>query len=127
MKPLLVLLSLLLVTGLAIAQDPVTIAPDAHNVLLENDHVRVYEFHAGSGVKVPMHSHPNHVVYFLTDGNVRFTTPDGKTRDMEAKSGTSVWVDPTTHAVENIGKEAIKAVLIEMKDMAGMKKMEPKK
>lgn len=120
MKSFLVVLTLIFCAMYALAQDPVKVAPGSHKVLLENDHVRVYEFHAKPGDKVGMHSHPNHIVYFITEGNVKFTTPDGKATEVHREAGTAGWVDATTHAVENIGKSDAKAVIIELKDKKAM-------
>lgn len=122
MKALSVFVSLLLFAAFASAQDPVKVAPDMNKVLLENDHVRVYEFHAKPGGTMGMHSHPNHIVYFVTDGKLKFTTPDGKTTEVERAAGTAGWVDATTHTVENIGKADVKGIVIELKEKKGMKK-----
>ncbi len=45
-------------------QDPVTAAPGNVRVLLENDRVRVLDFHAKAGEKIPMHSHLAYVSYY---------------------------------------------------------------
>ena len=62
-----------------------------------------------------MHSHPANVVYVVAGGKLRFTSPDGKSQDMELNTGETMYREPTTHAVENIGKTNIKALLIELK------------
>ena len=90
---------LLLVTSLvSFAQDPAKVAPSQVKVVLENDEVRVIEFTAKAGETTPMHSHPGHVIYPLSDGKTRFTFPDGTTRELEIKKGVAQWVGPVTHA-----------------------------
>jgi len=38
-----------------------------------------------------MHAHPASVAVFLTDGNVKFTLPDGKTLSSDVKAGMVQW------------------------------------
>lgn len=115
-KTIITSFALMLVTTLASAQDPIKISPNMHKLLLENEHVRVFEFNAKPGEKLAMHSHPNHVMYSLTGGKLKFTMPDGKTNEVEITPGTAKWVDATTHAVENIGKTEVKVVAIELQN-----------
>src|SRR6266513_2278807 len=70
------------------AQDPVKTSPQYYKVLLENDQV---------------HSHPAGVVYVLRGAKLKFTYPDGRTEERAAATGETIWRDPTTHAVDNIG------------------------
>ena len=95
------------------AEDPVKVAPNSHKVLLENENVRVLEFTAKAGDKIGMHSHPNHVVYVLSDAKVTFISEDGKREERALKAGTSVWVDAVTHATEHA--EAAHVILVELK------------
>src|SRR5213080_5569506 len=48
------------------AQDPVQVAPNHFKVLLENDQVRVLDFQAKGGEKIPMHSHPAYLTYDIS-------------------------------------------------------------
>ena len=45
-------------TGTTRAQAVVKVSPEAHKVLLENEHFRVLDFYVKPGEKVGMHSHP---------------------------------------------------------------------
>jgi quercetin dioxygenase-like cupin family protein len=67
--------------------DPVKVAPQVYKVLLENDQVRLLEITLNPGGKVPMHSHPDYVIYCLSAGKVRFTSPEGQTAEPEMKKG----------------------------------------
>lgn len=50
-----------------------------------------------------MHSHPDCIVYALSDFKVKFTYPDGKLAELEGKTGGARWRDAESHAAENIG------------------------
>ncbi len=89
-------------------------APNNFKVLLENDHVRVLDFHAKAGEKIPMHSHPAYVTYQVSgSGKTTFTSPDGKTTEAEAKVGQAIWHDAETHSAVISG--AAHVLLIELK------------
>ena len=109
----------------ALAQDVVKVSPETHKVLLENDQVRVLDVRVKPGEKVPMHSHPANVVYFLSDAKTKFTYPDGKTEEREGKAGAAVWSEAVTHATENVGAAMLHVVQIELK--GAVKKRAPGK
>jgi len=102
----------------ALAQDVVKVSPETHKVLLENDQVRVLDVRVKPGEKVPMHSHPANVVYFLSDSKTKFTYPDGKTEEREGKAGAAIWSEAVTHATENVGAAMLHVVQIELKGAA---------
>jgi len=103
------------------AQDVVQVGGDSHKVLFENAQVRMLAVHIKPGQKVPMHSHPANVSYYLSDGKLRITLADGKTVEKEPKSGTAGWSDAVTHAVENIGSADFTQVQVELKNAAPAK------
>lgn len=108
-------IALLAIALAAHAQDPVKASPQFYKVLLENDQVRVLEYHLKAGEKEPMHSHPAGVVYVLSGAKLKFTYPDGRTDEKGAATGETIWRDPTTHAVENIGNTEAHAIAIDLK------------
>jgi hypothetical protein len=65
--------------------------------------------------RVPVHSHPNHVVYSFTNSRVKFTSSEGKTDIHAVKTGQATWHNAETHAVENVGKTEEHALDIELK------------
>ena len=96
-------------------QDVVKVAGDSHQVIFENNRVRVLSVHFKPGQVAPMHSHPENVSYFLTDGKLRITLQDGKIIERSPKAGTATWSDAVTHSAENIGTTEFQQVQIELK------------
>lgn len=84
---LLAALVLVFAAATVMAQDPVKVAPNNFKVLLENDRVRVLDFHSKPGEKIEMHSHPDYVTYSVSDTKTKFTSPDGKVTECESKAG----------------------------------------
>ena len=69
----------------------------------------------GPHEKSVMHSHPNSVVVYLTDGTIKMTTPDGKSQNMTATKGKSAFTPAGTHLPENVGNAPFEAILVELK------------
>ena len=89
MKTIILLSLLVVLCTPAHAQDPLKTSPQYYKVLLENDQVRVLEYRLKAGEKEPVHSHP--------------------------ATGETIWRDPTTHAVENVGDTEAHAITIDLK------------
>jgi len=102
--------------NLANGQDSVRVAPKNVKVLLENNRVRVLEVRIKPGEKIPMHSHPAHVTYALSDVKGEYTSPDGKSTTNEAKTNSVFWSEPVTHSSVNVGSTEIHAIVVELKD-----------
>jgi quercetin dioxygenase-like cupin family protein len=103
------------VTRPAPSQDVTKVAGDSHTVIFENEHVRVLAVHFKPGQVAPMHSHPENVSYYVTDGKLKITLQDGKTFERSPKAGTAGWSDAITHSAENIGTTDFQQVQIELK------------
>ncbi len=73
----------------------------------------------GPGEKSVMHEHPANVAVFLTDGQTKFTTPDGKSQEVPAKAGKTRWGDTEKHLPANVGDQAFELILVELKGKAG--------
>jgi quercetin dioxygenase-like cupin family protein len=101
--------------AIAFGQDAVTTDPAHYKVEFENAKVRVLRFHYGPGEKSVMHSHPDAVAVFLTDGKIKFTFPDGKTQDASGKAGQSQFTPAQVHLPENVGATAVDGIVIELK------------
>ena len=99
----------------AFAQDPVKVDPKHYKVELENERVRVLRITYGPGDKSVMHEHPASVAVFLTDGQVKFTLPDGKSQLTPSKAGSAVWTPAGKHLPENVGDKPFELILVELK------------
>ena len=96
-------------------KEPVKLSPQYYNVAVDNQYVRVLEYRLKPGQKEALHSHPCGVVYYLSGAKWRAVDADGKTTKSETTAGEILWRDPTSHAVENIGKTEARALAIELK------------
>ena len=114
-------LLLLALAAPALAQDAVKVDAKHYKVEFENAKVRVLHATYAPHEKSVMHSHPDAVAVFLTDGKVRFTFANGKTQDADAKAGTAMWNPATTHLPENVGDKAFEVMVIELKGKAAKK------
>jgi oxalate decarboxylase/phosphoglucose isomerase-like protein (cupin superfamily) len=97
------------------AQDPVKVDPKHYKVEFENDAVRILRINYGPGEKSVMHMHPESVAIFLTDQKATFTTPDGKSTEMDAKAGEVKNLPPGAHLPQNIGDKPMELILVEIK------------
>ena len=97
------------------AQDAVIADAKHYTVELENADVRVLRIKYGPHEKGNMHSHPHSVTVFLTDGTLKMTTPDGKTRVGTVKAGQVVWEEAGSHQPENLTDHPFEAVRTELK------------
>ncbi len=94
--------------------DSVKVDPAHHQVVFENEQVRVVHWIIAPHDKTLNHTHPNSVNIDLTDYNGKATTPAG-TFDVHDKAGTVRWRPALTHFVENIGDQPMEGVIVEPK------------
>ena len=107
---------LVLLYTTAHAQDPVKISPQYYKVLLENDQVRYLNTALNPEKKSPECVHPAGVVYLLDNvARLKFTYIDGRTEEKTAAAGETLWREPTTHVVANIGDTEAHAIAIDLK------------
>ena len=97
-----------------IAQDRVAAVPETQ-VLLENECVRVQYHDVAVGRTIPMHSHPNYVVYTLKPFKARITLDNGTQRISQRQAGEAYWNQPIKHSVENLGTTDIHNLIVELK------------
>ena len=103
---------------IASAQDAVKVDPAHYTVVSENAQVRILKVHYGPHEKSVMHSHPNLVAVFLTDGTNQFTYPDGKKETKSFKAGDAIYESAMTHLPENTTDSGIDIILVELKGKA---------
>ena len=115
MKWFVVAVTLVLAGNVAQAQDAVKVDPKHYKVQFENDQVRVLRIQYGPGEKSVMHGHPDSVQVFLTDCHVKFTFPNGKTEERNAKAGETMWESAVKHLPENLDDKPFELILVELK------------
>ena len=96
--------------------DAVTVAPHIHQVIFENDKVRLLKVSIKPGETVGMHRNPENINYILKSGTLRFTESDSSVVDVELSEGQVAQAPESSHAVENIGDTEIQTVCIELKN-----------
>ena len=99
----------------AMAQDPVKVDPKHYKVEFENKQVRVLRINYGPHEKSVMHYHPAGVAILMTDSDIRFTTPDGKTEERKGKAGQVMESPAGKHLPENLGDKPFEVILVELK------------
>ena len=97
------------------AEDAAKVAPHVYKVVFENERARVLEVRMKPGESTSIHSHPEYVVYLLSGGKVRFTSPSGESGEVELPAGASMWRKAEEHATENIGTTEVHALFFEPK------------
>jgi quercetin dioxygenase-like cupin family protein len=97
------------------AEDPVKVDPRHYKVEFENDRVRVLRIKYNPGEESVMHSHPESIGVFLTDAHGKFTYPDGRSEDINAKAGSVQHMDAFTHLPESTSKEPFEVIQVELK------------
>jgi quercetin dioxygenase-like cupin family protein len=101
--------------GPALAQDAVKADPKHYKVEFENNQIRVLRINYGPHEKSVMHDHPANFAVFLTDGQAKFTLPDGKVIEQPIKAGTTQWDGGGKHLPENAGDKPFEVIVVELK------------
>jgi quercetin dioxygenase-like cupin family protein len=96
------------------AQDPVKVSPD-FKIEIENQWVRVLRSHFAPHASHGMHQHPNTVLIYLSDADIRVTNVDGTVQEVHRKSGDVAYVDPVLHSELNLSDKPADVVLVELK------------
>ncbi len=109
------LLSLTLLAGTALAQDPVGTDGDKYKVLLENDRVRVLAYSDLPGQKTHAHTHPAFVVYALEPFKRQLTLKDGRVLTRAFRAGEVMYSAGESHIGENVGDTPTRIIMIELK------------
>jgi quercetin dioxygenase-like cupin family protein len=100
----------------ALERDPVKLDPKHYKVELENDRVRIVRISYGSNEKSVMHQHPPGVAVFLTDGDFKFTFPDGRIEEVHQKAGDFLTFEERwEHLPESLTNKPFQALYIELK------------
>ena len=98
--------------------DSVKVDPAHHQVLFENDQVRVLRWLVAAGDTTLNHSHPNNLNICLTDYTGKVTAPNAKVSKVQAKAGAVTWRQAGSHAVENLINQPMEGIIVEPKQPA---------
>jgi beta-alanine degradation protein BauB len=98
--------------------DSVRVDPAHHEVLFENDQVRVVRWRVAVGDTTLNHSHPNNLNICLTDYDGRVTAPNAQVSKVQTKAGSVTWRQAGGHAVENLSSQPMEGILVEPKQPA---------
>lgn len=98
--------------------DPAKTDPDKYKVKLENERIRVLEYTDKPGDRTNEHSHPDFMLYALSDFKRTLIFPDKKELTREFKKGDVIWMNAQTHIGVNSGTSETHALIVEMKNPA---------
>ena len=99
------------------ALDPVKVDPKRYKIELENDQVRVTRARYAPHEKGVTHEHLlDRVVTFITDANLKVTTPEGETKMLKASAGDVITGGPAKHIEENLSDKPFEVVVVEFKE-----------
>ena len=103
--------------------DAMIAAPDHHEILLENDRVRVLDTRLGPGERTPVHTHASPAALYVMSwsdflrrdahGNI---IVDSRDWNRQPTLGEAIWLPPLApHSVENVGESELRLIAIELK------------
>ena len=103
--------------------DAMLVAPGHHEVLLENEKVRVLDTRLAPGEQTPIHTHTSSAALYVmswsdflrrdASGNV---IVDSRSWDRQPVIGEALWLPPLPpHSVENVGAAELRLIAVELK------------
>ena len=98
-----------------LGQDAAANRPPAFKVEIDNPQVRVVRRYQAPHEKVPMHSHKDGVVVYLTELREISTESNGTSRHITRHAGDVIWSPAHTHSLENLADTPIEVIEIELK------------
>lgn len=81
-------------------RDAVAVDPDHHHVILDNEHVRVFEVVASPGATSELHSHARTVAISLDKARIQMAGPDGEPFIFDLNPGQVLWLEDIEHSWE---------------------------
>ncbi len=97
--------------------------PAGYKIVLDNEHVRVFESTFAPGIVVPMRNYPRRTVY-VVKGPAQMATEDasGTVEAFTSDAGSVRTVAAGMQKIANVGtNEAVLLVVIDKRDMPGAK------
>jgi beta-alanine degradation protein BauB len=99
----------------AAAQDVLSVGQGIYRQVLDNPRVRVLQATFKPGAKVGAHSHPDHILYMLTEGTLIIRPPGKTAYDMNFTPGQALFLPAQTRAAENGGEKTVQTLVVELK------------
>jgi hypothetical protein len=81
----------------------------------ENDRTRVLRLTLPAAESIPSHDDRAGVLVCIAACRLRFTTPDGKSQDVELKGGETRWMPEGRRAARNLADTPVELLYIEAK------------
>jgi len=81
-------------------------------VLADSLNLKAYEFVANPGDTIPMHAHPDHMIYVMEGGTAEIKGTDGNAQVVEFKKGACMISGPQAHAAKNTGTTPLKLLIV---------------
>jgi len=109
------------------SEKPVT-PPNGIRVLMENDRVRMIEFHIRPRAKVNVEAPANRerFLYMLTDGALILAPPGRAPYEFALHAGETVLFPAVSPTVENDSDQSVRALMIELKQPTRIASAEPR-
>ena len=95
--------------------DAINIAPHFHEVIFEDDAMRVLKVTVNPGDAAEMHWHPRNINYVLSGGRLRFEKPDGSSVIVDLGEEQVTSAGDGSHMVENVGSGTVQTIQVELK------------
>jgi hypothetical protein len=89
--------------------------PQHHQVLYEDDHIRVLRVRYGAHEQSVMHGHPSTLIIPLTTSKLRHTDYKGHTTVVEAQAWQTMQISVGIHRPENLADKPFDAIAVELK------------
>ena len=96
-------------------RDIVRVASARVRVDFENDRMRVLRLTLVVGEAIPSHDDRAGVLVCIAGCRIRFTTPDGKSQDVELKAGETRWLPDARRVARNLSDAPVELLYIETK------------
>ena len=81
-------------------------------VLADSLNLKAYEFVVNPGDSVPLHAHPDHVIYVLEGGTAEIKGKDGNAQTAEFKKGACMIMAAQSHSAKNTGTTPLKLLIV---------------
>ncbi|GAA4708246.1 cupin [Phytohabitans rumicis] len=96
------------------------LGPVGYRIILENEHVRVWQVALGPGETQPLHYHEHPYLVIAIEGAINLVeTADGQLRDAPEPTGGVVFRPPgDTHTLTNVGETRYVARIVELKTVS---------